>query len=470
MFIILTTFYQRIKRITVKELLLITLVCHSFFFILAEISNYPFALNLRSQFFLASSNSNNSASHNGFVIQLEKCLRDPNCNIRQINIADDIGPGLLFWIANKITPIKSQDAEFNSLAFSNAKSHPLLSRVIYIFIHFLFISLYVIWSSAILGKMVTLMSSLSLCVFENLFFISYSNDVYFFPIYTIILCIGLLLANHLNKSLTYYGFIGAFVGLLCWFRSSSWYIFLFFVLTFIATSFLKRKFNLHRGMLIALTCCYLFLKIPFLFFSNPYHIFWHSLHAGLFEKGGIVTVNNEFIPLHLASSKDLHGSIGSFDRWMDVVQAKIVNQKNPNTKIYSSEYEQIIKNDFFRLLKINPKKNLQFYLERIPSILSFNPFKEHLPTGEINYNPLNKVLGYLFGSFLIFFLFLKSINRSCKFLLLSILAAATAPSLVVHPNYVIYNAPILFTQWLIIFITLSSIIKKTNILKVFIYK
>lgn len=457
----LKKFTERIQSLTSAELIFIILAFHSIFFLMSEVSEQSFATNYRTGFFLSSPNThliNSPQVHKGFVIQIEECLTDKDCQISSLEIADDLGPALIFWLGNKFTPVIDDYSQINPNAYTKSKDHPLISRIFYIVIHFIFLILLLLWSKKTLGTAAALILNLSLSFFENFFFIAYSNDVYLFPVYMITVCLGLISFKHntFKKVLV----LGMVAGILCWFRSSSWIIFVGFCFVYFIYLIFKKQYKDSVKIGVGLLTAYLFFKLPLVIFNNPYHIFWHSMHAGLYEHGGIKTHDNKFIPLHLIKPEDYKNSVVVFDSWMDAIQSNIVSLHDPKIKIYSKEYESVLKQNYFELLKHDPIENLKFYLARIPKILSFYPYKEHVPSGEINFKPYNQFFGYLF--FIIFILFIvnKQISSIYKVTFSFFLASSSIPSFLVHPNYIIYNAPILFSQWMIILILLSTTLKQ----------
>lgn len=466
-----TRFFLRISKLTLTEILTLTLTLNLTFFIFGEIYQVNYAYNFKPEFNFAK----NSVNHvqvtqikylDGIFIQLDQCMNNPQCQIKNIVSADDIGAVLAYWIGNKITPTE------NLVETREGRSHPLSTRIFFFVIHFSLIILLILLGGKFLGKTTTLLLASSLCLFENLFYLTYSNDVYFFPIYVVIL--SLVFINPSKVDLKYFIITGILVGFFCWFRSTVWLIYLISGMSSLfcyndnSFAFWKKINNpINKKIFTTLFLAFLIMKIPLLFFNSATHTFWHSLHAGLYEKGGIINERLKFIPKHLIKPDDLTPKAVSFNEWYEKYQIRTAEQINPNLTVFSKEYEEILRKDYLRLIFSNPVENFLFYLRRIPKLLSFYPFKEHSRSGLIENTSHSSISGYLFLVILPLFLFYRKINVQKKILFLAFLFSASLPSFLVHPGYLTYNAPILFVQWMIIFTLLTEFIKNSKEKKTF---
>jgi len=448
---------SKLVRLSKLDILILVVLVNGIFFVFGEIYQVQYAYNFKPEFHLAKNSVNNVPVTqikytDGIFIQLDKCMTEPNCRIREIVSADDIGNVLAFWVGNKITPVEN----INNVR--EGRSHPLITKIFFITIHFATLIIFVLLGLVYLGKLETLLLALTLCLFENLFYMTYSYDVYFFPIYTIMLSIVFLDPTKIRFK--YLLSIAALIGFFCWFRSTVWLIFLGSGMTYL---FFNIKNNLkmkNYKILLALAITILVMKSPLLVFNNITHTFWHSLHAGLYEQGGIINEKLKFIPMHLIKPEDRTPRAATFYSWYEKYQIRTAEQINPNITVFSKEYEAVLKDDYLRIIFSDLKENIFFYLRRIPITFSFHPFKTHTRSGLIENNGIYPIAGYVFIIFFISFLFYKNIPILVKAILSVILITAAMPSLLIHPGYLTYNAPILFAQWMILIVFVGTFLKK----------
>ncbi len=424
---------------------------------MAKLINLNFLTTYRPEFYLSilsyesSIHNDSSAPYTGFLVEFDRCIQDTECKLKNLKFIDEVAPGLVFWLSNKIdTRLERYGATSGAIGkFSKTSNHPLPNTLFYIGIHFLLIILITLISARIIGNIFGLLLGLSLCLFENLFILSYSNDVYLFPVYVMGICLLLLNLNMFkNYNIL---FLGILVGVLTWFRSSSWVVWIsLWAITFVTNILSKNSNKDLKKILIFGFAAFFTMKIPNLIFQNPQHIFWHSLHAGLYEQGGIITVDGNFIPEHLTTNEDrLKAKLAIF-RWSDSIQVDIARTVNKTVVPFSVEYEELIKKDFFRLIMLDPIKNILFYSKRALNVFDFYPLKEHDANGLVTEYPLSGWWTLFY--FLLFLLFIldNAFQKNHKIFFTIMITASSLPSILVHSGYLTYNAPVLFAQWCLI--------------------
>lgn len=439
-------------------------------FIFSNIVKYRHCVNFRAEYALYNTVNQPSSflePAKGFLIQIEDCLQDQNCKLKNLVSADDIAAPLLLWLGYYLeSPGKKLPQ--NSLQFRDPSNHPLATKVIYHLFHILFIILLCIFGKNALGSFATILASLSLSFFENFFFISFSYDVYMFPIYTIFL--SLIFFNTSRHSCLLFSVCAFLAGLSSWFRSNSSLNFNFIALislvTLLSQGNVKHIKSQMAKITLAIIICFCSSQIPRLFFSTGKHPIWHSLHAGMFEHGGFYYGDGKFIPRHLASAiKPDEKPVHEFYSWSDQIQYIVVNKKLGKTvPVGSVDYEEVLKEEYLRWWVNNFESNLIFYLKRIPTIYSINPFKPHennemfeSPYSTESYNA-SILFSLIFGLFSWIFFTSIRISKFEKLFFGSLLLVNSLSGALVHPGLVIYNAPLLFTQWLMIY----TLISRTN--------
>lgn len=475
--------WHKINSLSPVKIAFFVLITNVLFYYFASTNYYQFATNFRVEFFLRENTPAGKfaekINYEGFLIKLNHCIQDEKCKLHDLKSDDDIGSILVFWLGNKLTPV----VDLNNLGpktflmFRTGADYPLASKVFYISIHLLSFCLFCFFATQVFPATLVLFMGLALSIFENFFYISYSMDVYFFPIYVIML--SLVVLDLSKKSLMNLVIVGFFIGLFCLMRSSGSLIF-YSAISSAGLFYLFKKKYQHIKMLAVLLISFLIVyKSPLLIFDSATHATWHSLHTGLYERGGSINEEGFPIPKHLLSSekqKQLH-----FTRWDDALVYNIILNKNFKGFLYDKEYDELVKKSYLELLKMNPLASVFFYLKRLPILLSFNPYKYHpnMPftisakSYEVLYSPkfveeysTSVILSLIFLGFWMTFLYLKNISLLVKFFFFSTLLASLVPGFLVHPSHTIYNAPILFTQWFIIAITFHALFKlpKTKLL------
>lgn len=464
---------KKLSTLSGLQVALLIVVTNLFFYLFAINSGYHFCTNSRAEFFLRNNSPANkflgTLNYEGFLPRLEKCLSQNDCKTKNLKSDDDIGSALVFWLGNKLTPkINLQNITDNDhLKFRDGHNYPMASQIFYILFHLMMLGFFGFMATRLFSPLVALFLGISLSLFENFFYISYSMDIYFFPIYLIIL--SLVVLDLKAQSTFKLIIIGFLIGLCCLMRSSGSIIF-YAILLSVGFVCLKERNYVSLKKLMIMFCVFLIcFKSPSLIFKSSTHTFWHSIHTGLYEHGGAFDQNGHPVPKHLLKeNKEL-----DFKRWDDFLIYKIVHKVNPNSTLYDEDYDKIIKESYLKLLKKDYIANLFFYFRRLPILLSFNPYKTHasLPFNNSpfgyemyyaaafseNYST-SAIFSFCFVIVWLIFLFSNRIALSIRVFFSSALLASLIPGFLVHPSHTIYNAPILFTQWCIIAITVYALL------------
>ncbi len=452
---------MKLSRKTHSAFLIVTtliIASNLLFFIFAETFSFNFATNSRPEFFLSHySNEQNRfyEPFSGFLISLEDCLQNSRCSISTLSSPDDIGNAIIFWLGNKITPVyqKSTPDEYVT-TFRDPSTHPLATRIFYILFHFIILALFSYIGFHTLGPLNTALTGISICIFHSIFYLTYSYDVYLFPLYAALISIFLLKHN----TFSYVSIIvfALFAGICTWFRATSLIIAIGTSLIAILLILKNNTPLVAKKIILFIMLVFFIAKAPSFFLKSSTHVFWHTLHAGLFDQGSHENIKGRLIPNFLLHTTEIKPHGLRYLRWNDQIQYNLVKDIAPAASLYSKEYEDVLKHDFLNLISLDWFATCQFYLSRIPWSYSLNPFKDVLYNGY--YTPLNldsPLKTYLYFSvFIIFFICFIKLNKASPLklvVLISLLIFTAIPSVLVSSMHMNYSVATLLIQWIIVF-------------------
>ena len=387
-------------------------------------------------FFLSGNegNGNFRALFNyAFVEKLIAASSHSIMDIRKLETFDDVGFSVIYAISNHFFEKANRPTGV-------IYGHELPIFVQYFFTFFLWFAMgtWTYISSLIIGNVRTLIFGILFFCSPNIIFLAYSFDVYLFPFYGFIFSLFLFIPNASHK-IFLPSIFAVLAGICEWFRSSSIYSWILgaVILIFYYGKMKNSKQISKVIYLLILALC--IAIIPKIILSNSGHVFYHSLHAGLFSEGGFHLKDGKVLPKFLESTIGIHQINFRFNTWSDKIQYLLAQSENSQMNRYSKEYEQLIKIDYLRIINIDRWKTFQFYLSRIPTLLNFNTYRSLSFDSEFKSTTIDDYLWVSF--FLVLFLFTYfscTFNCIAIYLFLSIIIYSIAP-LLVHPQYFMYN-------------------------------
>ena len=307
---------------------------------------------------------------------------------------------------------------------------------------FVFFGILLLWwaSCRLLSFYLGTAFSLFIALSPHFRFLAYSTDVYCFTLFS--LCAVWLLTTSLTRDhwstwpkIVLLCLVIAFCSL---FRSDAWHVALgipfFLALMALRRAVTRKMVAKSLVAFLLIVGCY---QLPSLFFERTHHVMWHSLHAGLFEFGGVVTDERQVFPYFALEQAGDYEVIHKFDRWFDQAEVFHARQVSPDVEIYSAEYESILKAHFLELVSNSPGNYCVLLLRRLWRVLNVNPWADHDEDSELRPSSFDQVFKVVVLVVLVWGFF---VSRSSRFwpALVTGLPVTLSPMLV-HSGYIMYN-------------------------------
>lgn len=377
--------------------------------------------------------------------QLSKKLRGEEFSSKKTG--DDQGLKLIMAFAYLIDDVSNFNPQYIPAYFHYLN---LILLVIFLFASFrIAISILPPWCGVI---------SFSLLLVSPFFrYLAFSSDVYLYPLFAIFIVFAVLKKSE-DVRLNYFEILlyGLLFSICCYFRSTSFHyilVVLFFIL-FLLVTYRKAAALKLRGILIFLIVVLFSYYIPIKFSPNSTHSTWHALHAGLFEFGGLVNVENHMAwPNFIPQSELPNGKYTEANRWDDNIQRNMVLKNNPSVIYLSSEYEEILKQSFLSIVTNHTGRYFDLIRKRIWRLLNINPFAtlsrdtQFIDSEFDLFFKLLFIYSFLLSFFLIRIYPLLVKNISVFFVSLGI---SSLSALLIHSRYMMYNISFIVLAWIFI--------------------
>jgi len=369
---------------------------------------------------------------------------------------DDVGFGIIFSLGQFLEWPVEGFYTFNGLTY------PVFTIVFFLLFHL--VSILVVFDvlkKSFPQKIIFFFLLLFLYA-ENYNFISYSSDVYLFPLYSFFWMLYLMdvifnidrIDWHKNIQL-YLGCI--MVGITEWFRTKSALpamIFLGFIV------FRNMKTKHFKTILLALFLVLSTTLAPRLIFSNSSHTVWHSIYTGLFQEGIVIYANQDYLPQgYILNQNYNHKVVKRYIGWFDEATYAFAKNKIKNVRLYSKEYNEILKNEIFRLFINNPIFFAKLLFKRLLDVFDLNPFKRHSTYSEVLPNHSTSLVFILLAAFSLIYQ-RKKLNTNFGTFFIITLFIMILPSLLVHSRFIMYSAPFQYLLLCAILYSSSDLIQK----------
>lgn len=290
--------------------------------------------------------------------------------------------------------------------------------------------------------------------------LAFSFDVYTYTAFAVFF-FWLLLHYLLQKDIKFLPILilTLLISVCSFFRTNSFHV-LFGLPLFLAYFYFKKKIVKKQIVYSCIVLLFSFIvtKTPNLFLERTSHVTWHPLHAGLFEFGGIIKEDMTPIPNFAITENDLKNKRFGVNRWDDAIEFSFAKSRKNDIKIYSDEYEDLLKEHFFELIKSEPIGYAQLILMRLLRILNFSPFLDHTKDSLM----LPKFVDYVFSTLsllIILYAFYLSSGRVFWIILVASSSTILSP-LLVHSGYIMYNYPTIVTFTFALVYSIFVIYKK----------
>lgn len=360
-----------------------------------------------------------------------------NVSVNRINYDDDYGARMLMAVSYYYSYAKEE--------LSSAKKLEIPKS--YFFIHtIIFCSIMLILFSSTRSLFSPTMSYLIgglILGSSNIGLISHVGDIYMFPFYAGVLALGIADEVLRGKKINSFKVAIFTLGIIVFnlFRSSSIYSFFIVLVTLFFSSKLVPAERLGRVRRIltysffgAILCQLLISS----FAGKRSHSVWHPLHAGLYEWGGHLDREGNTYP-YFVDENEIPNNSEYLSRWHDKTQFKIVNIKNPSVSTYGVRHEEILREDFLKIVKKYPLGILQLVFRRISRFLNLNPWLDLRSDSYIVDSFWNDL--FKWASMIIIFVGVtQGLSLKVYIVVVGLLPLA-APPILVHSGYFMYNAP-----------------------------
>ena len=165
-------------------------------------------------------------------------------------------------------------------------------------------------------------------------------------------------------------------------------------------------------------------------------MFWHALHCGLAEFGGYEDSRGEIYP-YFVPRDALPPDARPVDCWSDQREVRFVQSVDPAIREWTPEYERVMRDDFFRIVRQNPAGTAGLIGRRLWRLMALNPWARHTADSELlpcwTDDLARAIWGVLCVGGLICGLPRRTLLVACGLLPLAL------PPLLVHSGYIMYN-------------------------------